>query len=156
MLLDYQQKMYLPVNERKQRLLKNVREGLKEITAWRQKLEQAWLGLSVIQTQWHDTANKAMPLGESMCPKITLKLNGIKPEELGVEMLIIRKRKNMTEPFSVLKCTALTGVMSGKDEGTWSGIVQMQKPGVYEYGFRIFPKHPLLAHRQDFSLMKWV
>jgi hypothetical protein len=46
--------------------------------------------------------------------------------------------------------------MSGKDEGTWSGIVQMQKPGVYEYGFRIFPKHPLLAHRQDFSLMKWV
>jgi phosphorylase/glycogen(starch) synthase len=156
MLLDYQQKMYLPVNERKQRLLKNDREGLKEITAWRQKLEQAWLGLSVIQTQWHDTANKAMPLGESMCPKITLKLNGIKPEELGVEMLIIRKRKNMTEPFSVLKCTALKGVMSGKDEGTWSGIVQMQKPGVYEYGFRIFPKHPLLAHRQDFCLMKWV
>jgi glucan phosphorylase len=156
MLLDYQQKMYLPVNERKQRLLKNDREGLKEITAWRQKLEQAWLGLSVIQTQWHDTANKAMPLGESMCPKITLKLNGIKPEELGVEMLIIKKRKNMTEPFSVLKCTALTGVMSGKDEGTWSGIVQMQKPGVYEYGFRIFPKHPLLAHRQDFSLIKWV
>jgi alpha-glucan phosphorylase-like protein len=156
MLWDYQQKMYGPVYERKQLLLQNDRKGLKEITAWKQKLEQAWSGLSVVKTQWHDTANKAMPLGESMCPKITLKLNGIKPEDIGVEMLVISKRKTPTEPFSVLKCTPLAGVMSGEDEGTWSGIVQMQKPGVYEYGFRIFPKHPLLAHRQDFSLMKWV
>ena len=89
-------------------------------------------------------------------PKITLKLNGIKPEDIGVEMLVISKRKTPTEPFSVLKCTPLAGVMSGEDEGTWSGVVQMQKPGVYEYGFRIFPKHAWLAHRQDFSLMKWV
>ncbi|MFN5218355.1 MAG: alpha-glucan family phosphorylase [Sphingomonadales bacterium] len=156
MLSDYQQKMYLPVHERKQLLIQNDRESLRDIAAWKQKVEQAWSGLSVIQTQWHDTANKAMPLGESMCPKITLKLNGLKTDELGVEMLVISKRKQTTEPFSVLKCTALSGVISGEDEGTWTGEVRMQKPGVYEYGFRIYPKHPLLAHRQDFALIKWV
>ena len=156
MLSDYQQKIYLPVHERKQLLMQNDREALQEIATWKQKMEQAWSGLSVIQTQWHDTANKAMPLGESMCPRITMKLNGLKTEELGVEMLVISKRKQIAEPFSVLKCTALRGVMSGEDEGIWTGEVRMQKPGVYEYGFRIYPQHPLLAHRQDFALIKWV
>ena len=28
--------------------------------------------------------------------------------------------------------------------------------GVYDYAFRVFPKNALLAHRQDFSLMKWL
>lgn len=156
MLSDYQQKMYLPIHERKQMLLRNNQQALREITSWKQKIEYAWLGIAVIKKQWHDTANKAMPLGESMCPKITLKLNGLREEDLGVEMLVIRKRKQITDPFSVLKCTALKGTMTGEDEAMWIGEVRMQKPGVYEYGFRIFPKHPLLAHRQDFALIKWV
>jgi len=50
----------------------------------------------------------------------------------------------------------LQGILSGDGEATWKGAVRMHKPGVYEYGFRIYPKHPLLAHRQDFTLIKWV
>jgi hypothetical protein len=28
--------------------------------------------------------------------------------------------------------------------------------GVYEYGLRMFPKHELLPHRQDFALARWI
>jgi hypothetical protein len=28
--------------------------------------------------------------------------------------------------------------------------------GVFDYAFRVFPKNPLLANRQDFSLMMWI
>jgi len=28
--------------------------------------------------------------------------------------------------------------------------------GVFEYGFRLFPKHALLPHRQDFGLVRWL
>jgi hypothetical protein len=28
--------------------------------------------------------------------------------------------------------------------------------GVFDYAFRLYPKHPLLPHRQDFNLVKWI
>jgi len=28
--------------------------------------------------------------------------------------------------------------------------------GSYNYAFRIYPKHELMPHRQDFCLVKWV
>lgn len=156
MLEDYIQLYYRPLAERGSRLKQNHFEGARDLAAWKLKVENAWSGLSVLEAKWHDTANKAMPLGESLCPKITLSLNGLSVDELGVEMLVIDKRKHAAEPFSVLKCAALAGKMSGEYEATWTGAVRMQKPGVYEYGFRIYPKYPMLAHRQDFALIKWV
>lgn len=156
MLMDYEQQYYRVLGERQKILRQNNYQNARELAAWKLKVETAWPGLLVMETKWHDTANKAMPLGDSLCPEITIGLNGLKLEELGVEMLVIAKRKNPSEPFSVLKCAELQGILSGDGEATWKGAVRMQKPGVYEYGFRIYPKHPLLAHRQDFTLIKWV
>jgi hypothetical protein len=39
---------------------------------------------------------------------------------------------------------------------TYTCDIQPQNAGVFEYGFRIFPQHPLLAHRQDFDLVRWI
>jgi hypothetical protein len=50
----------------------------------------------------------------------------------------------------------LKAKVSKADNVVWSGKIPMEKAGVYEYGFRIFPTHPLLAHRQDLALVKWV
>ena len=156
MLKDYSQQFYGPISERRLLLQQNHFDGIRILAGWKQKVENAWPGLTVLQAKWHDTANKAMPLGESVCPKITLALNGLSVEDVGVEMLVIAKRKRALDPVSVLKCAELTGAMTGDGEATWTGAVRMQKPGVYEYGFRIFPKHPMLAHRQDFPLIRWV
>jgi starch phosphorylase len=30
------------------------------------------------------------------------------------------------------------------------------KPGIYKYSIRMFPKHLDLAHRQDFPYVKWL
>jgi len=30
------------------------------------------------------------------------------------------------------------------------------KAGVYDFAFRLFPKHPELPHRQDFPLVRWI
>lgn len=156
MLMDYDQKYYRVIGDRQKILSQDNYQNARKLAAWKLKVETAWSGLLVLDTKWHDTANKAMPLGDSLCPEITIGLNGLTLDELGVEMLVIAKRKNPTEPFSVLKCAELQGMVSGDGEATWKGAVRMHKPGVYEYGFRIFPKHPLLAHRQDFTLIKWV
>lgn len=156
MLADYQHIFYEPIFMRLTALQQNQFEGIRGLAAWKQKVENAWPGLTVLQAKWHDTANKAMPMGESLYPKIILSLNGLTVNEIGVEMLVIAKRKQPSDPFSVLKCAELDGAETSEGEAVWTGSVRMQKPGVYEYGFRIYPKHHLLAHRQDFPLIKWV
>ncbi|MEK0420207.1 MAG: alpha-glucan family phosphorylase, partial [Bacteroidota bacterium] len=131
MLLDYQQQYYEPMAERSNLLQQKVYGDIRKLVVWKAKVEAAWPGLSVLQAKWHDTANKAMPLGESMSPKISLNLNGLTLGDLGVEMLVIAKRKQPSDPFSVLKCTELSGVSTGAEEATWTGSVRMQNPGVY-------------------------
>ncbi|MBL7776216.1 MAG: hypothetical protein JNK89_09450, partial [Saprospiraceae bacterium] len=44
---------------------------------------------------------------------------------------------------------------SGKT-ATYACNFQPQTAGVFEFGFRMFPKHPLLPHRQDFGLVRWL
>ncbi|MFN4254638.1 MAG: hypothetical protein ACK4Q5_06505 [Saprospiraceae bacterium] len=39
--------------------------------------------------------------------------------------------------------------------GGFSQVIDCQH-NRFEYGFRMFPKHPLLPHRQDFGLVRWL
>ena len=87
---------------------------------------------------------------------ITLDLNGLTAEDVGVEMVIIEKRNHHDDPFTMIASHVLKAKVSKADNVVWSGKIPMEKAGVYEYGFRIFPNHPLLAHRQDLALVKWV
>lgn len=33
---------------------------------------------------------------------------------------------------------------------------KMRDPGVFRYGYRIYPKNPALPHRQDFAWIRWI
>jgi hypothetical protein len=32
--------------------------------------------------------------------------------------------------------------------------IRTEQAGVYDFAFRLYPKHPLLPHRQDFNLVR--
>jgi hypothetical protein len=34
--------------------------------------------------------------------------------------------------------------------------VQMKRSGVFDYGFRLTPRHPLMAYRNEFNLVRWL
>ena len=42
------------------------------------------------------------------------------------------------------------------NEVTFELEFKLTKPGNFKYGIRIFPTHPNLPHRQDFSYFKWI
>jgi len=47
-------------------------------------------------------------------------------------------------------------VESGPGWARYRVDVPIYRAGVYDFTFRIFPKNPLLPHRMDFSLLKWI
>ncbi len=49
---------------------------------------------------------------------------------------------------------SLLEVINGK--ALYSVDVPVVNAGTFNYGFRVFPKHELMPHRQDFPLVKWI
>jgi hypothetical protein len=45
---------------------------------------------------------------------------------------------------------------NGKKRAVYTCEIGIERAGVYDFAFRVYPKHPLLPHRQDFCLVKWI
>ena len=73
--------------------------------------------------------------------------------DIGVEVVFFRRvTEKQLELISVHEMT----LEHGKSKPRYACHIALGTAGVFEYGFRIFPKHPLLAHRQDFGLVRWL
>ena len=60
------------------------------------------------------------------------------------------------EIMEVVSCDKLSLVGSEGSKATYEGAFKTTRSGVYEYGFRIFPKNELLENRMELPLVKWI
>jgi glycogen phosphorylase len=151
---DYQSRFYSKLWERSRLLKKDKYKGAQELSAWKTRVRQAWSGIELIDLQAPDTFNRSLPLGENFHATVSLQIQSLSQADLGIEVVFFR-RHSETE----LELISRHELEPDRQEGTtahwWCDIVP-STAGVFEYGFRLFPKHPLLAHRQDFGLVRWL
>jgi len=97
---------------------------------------------------------KVYKLGGKYEASVILGLRGVPPSSIGLELVVTDKDKEGN-----LKLIHSQEFKMEKFEGG-KAYFKMQivplNPGVFNYGFRIFPKHKDLPHRQDFNLVSWV
>ncbi len=155
MMDDYLHRFYEKQAARSRHLHNNHFAAAKEIASWKQQIRQRWSGVHVEMMDVFDTDNYALPMGEHFRAKVRLNLNGIAPEHIGIELVFFKRIHNDREldlrfvrEFALKEHTA--------DQATYECNVELEISGVYEYGFRVFPKHELLPHRQDLNLVKWI
>jgi hypothetical protein len=122
--------------------------------AWKQRVVEAWDGVHVTQKQVFDTSNKAVPLGENFEATISIYLNGLSTEDIGIEWVFGKRKLDGFLNTMLVKEIAYESLHEGV--ATFKCSMKMNLAGVYEYGFRIFPKNKNLPHRQDFGLVKWI
>lgn len=86
--------------------------------------------------------------------EVVIDLGRIKAEDIGVEMLFTSSDKNgklhIQEVFELGLVSCENGI------ATYRVSVLPERTGMYQVGTRIYPKNPLLPHRQDFPLVKWL
>jgi phosphorylase/glycogen(starch) synthase len=77
----------------------------------------------------------------------------IAPENIGIELIIIERAngKEKIQEKIDLKLEKIENRIA-----TYSIDVRPAKPGIYKYAFRLYPKHELLPHRQDFPVLMWI
>jgi phosphorylase/glycogen(starch) synthase len=85
---------------------------------------------------------------------LSLYIGELKPEDVGVEMVIARQDKN--DCYQVVSTVELAFVSCKDRVATYHLDFVPDVPGTYFMARRIFAKNPHLPHRQDFPLVKWV
>ncbi len=154
MIDDYIRKYYVPQIERSKLIYSDNYKLTRELVQWKEQLTNQWSNIEVLEVKYPDSSIRPLSLGEIFEAQISLRLNGIAPEHIGVEVVHGDKEdeeiQKITNVFELNLDKTIDGVAIYKCD------IQIPKSGVVNFAFRVFPKHELLPHRQDFPLLKWI
>lgn len=163
MMDDYHRKFYHKLTERHQKMRADNYALAREQAVWKAKTTSVWNAIQVIEKTVYNTDNQPLPLGEEFTANIVLQIGSLNPEDVGVELLIAERGKDSNHVILSEELEPkMTQNKAESNDGEAGNLVnyvckkQVKFAGVYEYGFRIFPKNNLLPHRQDYNLVKWV
>lgn len=152
-LNDYIERFYTPQAERYHLLKADNNKLAKEITAWKGNIAAKWDGIKTVETVVEHGVSHTYKIGESHPAKVRLDLNGLKAEEVGVEIVISEKEddKDVLVERHEFDVESFDGKVA-----TYHLNLTINNPGSYHYGIRVFPKNELLPHRLDFRYLHWI
>jgi len=150
MITDYFERFYNKLYGRSSTLLENDFEIPKKIAAWKKRVARSWDNIEVISCNFADNFSDIYQVGKKYSAEVVLDLKELSPDEIGVEVIITENKQILIDKIEF----ELSKNSNGKTY--YNAEIIPTKPGSYTYGFRVFPKHPELAHRQDFRYLRWV
>lgn len=154
MMQDYQDRFYSKLYKRNQKLRANNDELARNIAAWKRRVSQDWDNVKVISTKQHDISKLAILSGQSYSFEVTLDIDKLTPEDIGVELLIADQ---IIDPNKV-KLNSVYQFQIDQIQGntvTYKLDVEPDMNGSFDTAIRIYAKNENLAHRMDFALVKW-
>ena len=154
MIRDYQDRYYNPQFERSKGIVANDFKLARELAAWKFKVSTVWDQIEVTDIDFSDGITNKMKIGQQYPVSISLDLKGLSCEEIGVELVIAEN--DADDPRSIVETVNFS---PEKCEGTtccYKLDFHPDKPGSFNYGFRIYPKNEHLPHRQDFRYVRWI
>jgi len=154
MLEDYQQKFYRKLIERAGKVNGDFYKMAADYAEWKSEMRSKWHEIKLEKLMVPDSSRGSLTLEDSFSTEVTIYTNGILPEHLGVEVLFGKKDQGRVKKILFSKEMPLKEI-EGKN-ATYAVEIPAFQAGSYSYAFRIFPKHELIPHRQDFCLVKWV
>ncbi len=93
-------------------------------------------------------------LGNEYEAEVVLDLGPLTPDEVGVELVVadlIENQHVTVKRVHEFELATLEG-----SRATYRLKFIPVEPGAFECGIRIFPNNPLLPHRMDFCLVRWI
>jgi len=153
MLDDYIDRFYSKLASRKHILKADDYQKTKEISVWKKRMIYNWESIKILELQVPEDDNNQLIVGQKYYGKVVIDLNMIAPENIGIELIIIERAngKEKIQEKIDLKLEKIENRIA-----TYSIDVCPAKPGIYKYAFRLYPKHELLPHRQDFPVLMWI
>ena len=153
MLTDYCNQYYIPQAKRTVELSADGARLAREIAAWKQMMLVEWRNLKVVFSK-EPEASYVLSQDNMLKSEVVLDLGRIKPDDIGVEVLFTTQDAKGEQHIQDVEELKLVSYENGI--ATFRTEVLPEHTGMYQVAKRIFPKNPLLPHRQDFPLVKWL
>ena len=154
MMDDYFEKYYNKLIERTNWMRENRYQKAFEINAWKTRVRNNWDKVEVKSIILPDTNVRPLTFGEQFVAEITLLTPDLEPGDLAIELLIGKKEDDKDVKIKAIEKMKL--VDSGDGWVKYYIKAPITRAGVYDFTFRVFPTNPMLPHRQDFPLVKWI
>jgi starch phosphorylase len=153
MVREYLAKCYLPASQQHRLYKQSQYQNSHIIADWKARVRHAWSGVELRRI---DTGQQEINFGESLRLEVGVKLNGLKPSDVYVEMLLgyFSKREDMQS--SLRYPLVATGMMNDAGEHVFAADVKPEHCGKLEYHIRAYPFHEMLTHRFELGMMRWL
>lgn len=150
MVKEYISKLYIPAGEYSNKIYADEHKGAKELALWKKKIRQAWPKVWITEINPVDNFTNELHIHLNT----DINLDGINPEEVAVEALLVREGFEDQPPLSVTSLELKKDISGGRY--SYSGELQIPKGGKYKYGVRVRPVHPLLKNPFETRLIRWM
>ena len=149
---DYYEKFYKPEAKRFKQLSEKDNAAAKELAAWKETVAARWNDIRIVSTD--DPANV---LNGQLISGAPFTIRHVVDEQgldnaIGIDMVIISNRGG-SEHFRA--AIPMNVVSREGNNYTFELTDSIDFTGSFKIGFRMYPKHPALAHRQDFCYVRW-
>lgn len=153
MLDDYIDRFYMKLADRKKLITADDFSIAHKISAWKKRMAYSWESIVPIKVMEPKESNPRMTVGDKYKGEVIIDLNEISPDNIGIELLIV---DDNVENVKILQKEEMELVSYENNVATYKVDVSPERPGVYKYAFRAYPKNKLLPHRQDFPILTWI
>ncbi|OQY03816.1 MAG: alpha-glucan phosphorylase [Bacteroidetes bacterium 4572_117] len=154
MLDDYIERFYTKLHARKNEINANDYQLAKDIAAWKKKVKLNWDKINVESIHLSNPLSEDIELGKEYIGKVVLDFTESEHIETGVEVVITDNKEDEQTRIIYIQEMKLESFENNK--ASYFTKLLSSKQGDFSLGIRIFPKHPNLLYRQDFSYVKWI
>lgn len=153
MVGEYLAKCYLPASKQHRLYQQDHYENAQIIADWKTRIRHAWPDVALRRL---DVEQREINYGESLRFEVAIRLDGLQPDDVVVEMLLglFTKREKLQNSHRYR--FEATGTMTEADETVFALEIQPEKCGKLEYRVRVYPYHEMLTHPFELGMMRWL
>jgi starch phosphorylase len=150
MVGEYVSNCYLPAARQGRLYAENQFEVARAVADWKARARQAWPGVTLRRL---DVPRKRIQFGESVRIETAVRLNGLNPEDVAVELVLSRPGERGNGKTVQHRFTAVGPGADG--EHRYALELAPELCGRLDYRIRAYPWHEYLTHPFEQGLMIW-
>jgi len=150
MIKEYSNRYYVPEIHQSIIIEQNNYERERQLAAWKEQVRRAWDKLELYVDGQRDGQ---ISLGEDIEVHAWVRADGLKPEDLAVELVYGETRNELAIPQHTLPMA----YVKRENDGSYRFDLQLKpnESGSIAYNIRVIPTHPSLTERYELGLLRW-
>ena len=117
-------------------------------------MRREWQNVGLVSVTKPDSPHDDILLGKEFKSEVVLNIGDLNPDEIGVELLFATS--DSKGKLHIRTVCTYEPVECNDGVVKYQAALLPDTAGLYQVAARIYAKNPLLPHRQDFELVRWL